>query len=456
AIAETYALAKLSSPHVTRYYDSFLEPQSTLNIVMEYCSNGTIADLIKARNGRALGEDVIWALFIQLLQGMAHIHSNRVIHRDIKPLNLFLDKDNRIKIGDLGVAKLLEEESFAQTLVGSPYYLAPELCRNAKYNARSDMWSLGVTLYEMMTFTHPFKAHNQVALIMKILRDKVPRIEQAGVTVRYSRGLVSVCYSLLSKDPLQRPTAQALLQDPTVMSAGARLGLIEGLAPKATRGPTPSGRIRTPSRASRVQGEKDRERARSRGVSRGRQGGERSGSAGSTYRTRRESGTTGSSGVRASPSRGPKKTPTPPAARQVRPKSGPRRTPSSARRRLGKLHQPSNHQLEMGRGRERERRQREAARPRVSSGPGTQRERGVGVQRVVKTPPSISAGRTPGTRGGEMVVRSVSMARKVEVQQPGSGNKTPQSQLKTLMMSTSCSPISETPLTYSERMGTSY
>ena len=84
---------------------------------------------------------------------------------------MFLGKEDKIKIGDLGVAKLLNQTSnFANTVVGTPYYLSPELCEEKPYNHKSDIWSLGCVLYELCTFRHPFEANNQGALILKIVR----------------------------------------------------------------------------------------------------------------------------------------------------------------------------------------------------------------------------------------------------------------------------------------------
>lgn len=90
------------------------------------------------------------------------MHSHSVLHRDLKTLNIFLNKDNKIKIGDLGVAKILEnmETDFATSKVGTPYYLSPEVCEDRPYNSKSDIWSLGCILYELCTLKHPFEAKN--------------------------------------------------------------------------------------------------------------------------------------------------------------------------------------------------------------------------------------------------------------------------------------------------------
>lgn len=140
---------------------------------MEYCEGGDLALLLKQQSNRPLKEDKIWKIFLQICLGLEYIHSKRILHRDIKTLNIFLTRDEMVKIGDLGVAKLLHENAdFAQTMVGTPFYLSPELCEEKPYNEKSDIWALGCLLYEMCTYKHPFEAANQGSLILKIVRGR--------------------------------------------------------------------------------------------------------------------------------------------------------------------------------------------------------------------------------------------------------------------------------------------
>ena len=116
---------------------------------------------IKKQMGRPLHEKVIWKYFIEMCLGLLYLHHNKILHRDIKTINMFLNKDDCIKIGDLGVAKVLNQTAnMAHTVVGTPYYLSPELCEEKPYNNKSDIWSLGCVLYEMCTLRHPFEAQN--------------------------------------------------------------------------------------------------------------------------------------------------------------------------------------------------------------------------------------------------------------------------------------------------------
>ena len=127
-------------------------------------------DLIQRAKPHGVPEDVAWRLILQSALGLAHIHSLKILHRDVKSENIFLDAAGNAKIGDLGVAKTLTPtEDLGRTLVGTPFYLSPELCDRRPYDAKSDVWSLGVVLYEMVTGKPPFRANGQAELFLKIL-----------------------------------------------------------------------------------------------------------------------------------------------------------------------------------------------------------------------------------------------------------------------------------------------
>jgi NIMA (never in mitosis gene a)-related kinase 1/4/5 len=106
AFHEAAILSKISSPYIVKYYDSFTE-KSNINIIMEFCENGDLGLLLKRQMGKMLTESNIWKFFLEMCLGIQYLHSNKILHRDIKTINMFLTKENKIKIGDLGVAKLL-------------------------------------------------------------------------------------------------------------------------------------------------------------------------------------------------------------------------------------------------------------------------------------------------------------------------------------------------------------
>lgn len=118
-----------------------------------------------------LEEDAVWNYFLQILIGLHGIHKQNILHRDLKTSNIFLKSRGReVRIGDFGVARTLRED-FAKTVVGTPYFLSPEICENQPYNSKTDIWSLGCIVYEMCTFSHPFDAENYNSLVKKILND---------------------------------------------------------------------------------------------------------------------------------------------------------------------------------------------------------------------------------------------------------------------------------------------
>lgn len=106
AVFEATILSKINCEYVCKYYDSFTTSTS-INIVMEYCENGDIGKFLKRQMGRNLSEAKIWKFFIEMSLGLHYLHSFKILHRDIKTINMFLGKDDKVKIGDLGVAKLL-------------------------------------------------------------------------------------------------------------------------------------------------------------------------------------------------------------------------------------------------------------------------------------------------------------------------------------------------------------
>ena len=220
---EAKILHSINSNYVVKYYDSFKENEN-LNIVMEYCDGGDLNDFLieKKKFGQPLEEPFIWKIFIKITIGLADIHKLKILHRDLKTLNIFLKQNFDIKIGDLGVAKVLSKNNFARTVIGTPYYLSPEICEEKPYNDKSDVWALGCILYELCTFKHPFEARSQGALILKILNNKPEPINNT-----FSKELNNIIYMLLDKNYDKRPSCIEILKNNMVISKIKSLGLSE-------------------------------------------------------------------------------------------------------------------------------------------------------------------------------------------------------------------------------------
>ncbi len=151
-------------------------------IIMEHCVGGDMTKLIKKCKLEKdyVAEDVIWKIFTQIILALNECHNRKegkILHRDIKPGNVFFDIGNNVKLGDFGLSRMLSSESqYALTNVGTPYYMSPEQIHEAKYNEKSDIWSAGCLLYEIVSLRPPFEATNHLALAKKIIENKIERI----------------------------------------------------------------------------------------------------------------------------------------------------------------------------------------------------------------------------------------------------------------------------------------
>jgi len=138
-----------------------------------------------------------------------------IIHQNLicpQTQNIFIAQDGTVKLGDFGISKVLQSTmECAKTLVGTPYYLSPELCQEKPYNNKSDVWSIGCILYELATLKHAFEANNMKALVGKILRGTYPPVSPV-----YSGELRDLIGKMLLKDPRDRPSINSVLKVPFV------------------------------------------------------------------------------------------------------------------------------------------------------------------------------------------------------------------------------------------------
>lgn len=162
---EVGVLGKLDCPHVIRFIEIF-RSCSNYYIVYEYCNGGTLAELLERRGHLPESEAV--EMFRQLLEAFRVLFRENILHRDLKPANL-LFHNGMVKIADFGFCKeLLEPGQMTNTLVGSPMYMAPEVLRGKKYDARADVWSLGIVLYEMLFGKPPHEESTVSKLLQQV------------------------------------------------------------------------------------------------------------------------------------------------------------------------------------------------------------------------------------------------------------------------------------------------
>lgn len=202
---EVSILKKVNHPNIIKYYTSFLE-KGCLYIIMEYAENGDLYSLLKhyKRHMTIFDETDLWRIADEILLGLDYLHRHDIIHRDIKCLNLFITKDKHIKIGDLGVSKIVSNiNALHCTRVGTPLYLSPELIMQIPYDFKVDLWSFGISLYHLTCLEPPFIGDNLIVLGNNIVKEKPKPIPS-----HYSIELWRFISAMLNKKPDKRPTAK--------------------------------------------------------------------------------------------------------------------------------------------------------------------------------------------------------------------------------------------------------
>eukprot|EP00033_Pygsuia_biforma_P004368 GCRY01004787.1.p1 GENE.GCRY01004787.1~~GCRY01004787.1.p1 ORF type:complete len:973 (-),score=205.38 GCRY01004787.1:29-2947(-) len=213
-------MKKLHHPNIVRYIGTQQEgPQ--LRIFIEYIAGGSLRSILSSFG--KLPETVVNVYTRQILEGLAYLHSQHIIHRDIKAANVLVDHHGAMKLSDFGCSKQFEtlmgnaDESgrgLGRTLRGTPYWMAPEMIREAGYGRKSDIWSLGCTVIEMLTAENPFaNMSNAQSAMYQIAR---------GITPPFPPGISSDLRDFLKKcfvaNPLKRPGSQTLLKHPWIAS----------------------------------------------------------------------------------------------------------------------------------------------------------------------------------------------------------------------------------------------
>ena len=214
ALNEIRILASVKNKNVISYKEAFFdEKDSSLGIVMEYADEGDLFQLITERKKTKeyFTEQEIWKVFIQLLKGLKALHDFKILHRDIKSANVFLFKGGICKLGDLNVSKVARK-GLGYTQTGTPYYASPEVWEEKPYDSKSDVWSLGCVIYEMITLRPPFQAKSMEELYKKVMRGIYPKISS-----KYSEDLSDALKLMIQVESGARPTCEELLKMPMIL-----------------------------------------------------------------------------------------------------------------------------------------------------------------------------------------------------------------------------------------------
>ena len=205
---EIKILSNLSHPNLIKCFYSFYNSEN-IYIIMDFCEFGDLFSLLQSVKKKKVfvNEDIIWNIAIQVLIGLNYLHSKKIIHRDIKLLNLFMTKEKKIKIGDMGMSTIFVEDELIHSRVGTPLYIAPELVKKEKYDYKVDIWSLGCSLYHLAKTSPPFNDENLIKLGNSIINDQPPNLP-----ICYSDELYEFILRLMIKNKDKRPSAFEALE----------------------------------------------------------------------------------------------------------------------------------------------------------------------------------------------------------------------------------------------------
>ncbi|XP_037802602.1 serine/threonine-protein kinase 3-like isoform X2 [Penaeus monodon] len=214
-IKEISIMQQCDSPHVVKYYGSYFK-DSDLWIVMEYCGAGSVSDIMRLRK-KTLNEEEIATIIYDTLRGLEYLHLRRKIHRDIKAGNILLNTQGHAKLADFGVAgQLSDTMAKRNTVIGTPFWMAPEVIQEIGYDCVADIWSLGITALEMAEGKPPYGDIHPMRAIFMIPTKPPPSFREPDQWQPEFIDFVSRC---LVKNPEERATASKLLQHQFIRGA---------------------------------------------------------------------------------------------------------------------------------------------------------------------------------------------------------------------------------------------
>uniref|UniRef100_A0A5B7A969 non-specific serine/threonine protein kinase n=1 Tax=Davidia involucrata TaxID=16924 RepID=A0A5B7A969_DAVIN len=207
-------LKNLNHKNIVKYLGS-LKTKTHLHIILEYVENGSLANIIKPNKFGPFPESLVAVYIAQVLEGLVYLHEQGVIHRDIKGANILTTKEGLVKLADFGVAtKLTEADVNTHSVVGTPYWMAPEVIEMSGVCAASDIWSVGCTVIELLTCVPPYYDLQPMPALFRIVQDEHPPIPDS-----LSPAITDFLRQCFKKDARQRPDAKTLLSHPWIQNS---------------------------------------------------------------------------------------------------------------------------------------------------------------------------------------------------------------------------------------------
>jgi len=228
-IKEINFMKSIICPQVVRFYGSFVKEDIELWIVMEYCAAGSVSDIMHLRK-KTLTEEQIAVIIKSTLQGLVYMHSHMKIHRDIKAGNILLNAKGEAKLADFGVSGQLSDSTAKRnTVIGTPYWMAPEVIQENGYGVSADIWSLGITCIEMAQGHPPYNNIHPMRAIFVIPARPPPTLEHPEKFSEAFNKFIALC---LVKKPEERMSASELLDTEFIKNAQSEV-ILEGMVNEA-------------------------------------------------------------------------------------------------------------------------------------------------------------------------------------------------------------------------------
>ena len=212
---EINLLKNLDHPNIVKYIEC-IRTKSHINLILEYVENGSLHQMVK-QSGK-MGEHLVFIFVKQILEGLAYLHNQGIIHRDIKGANLLLTKNGIVKLADFGYS-ILNDKNKVNSIVGTACFMAPEVIeQKGNISPKCDIWSLGCTIIQLLTTKPPYYEFEPMAAMFRIVTDDCPPIP-TGIS-DFLKDFLLKCFT---KEPLKRPNAKDLLNHPWITTPNKKL-----------------------------------------------------------------------------------------------------------------------------------------------------------------------------------------------------------------------------------------